>query len=93
MSINITALYISGICLTLGVFLRFVPRLEYKLTLLVVAPIVVAFATHHLHSVSAGAESDYWEWAIGPVLFLALRGFIFMAITGFLFGRLRVQSQ
>lgn len=93
MSINITALYISGICLILGVFLRFVPRLSYKLTLLVVAPLVVALTIHYLHSVSAAAESDYFEWAIGPVLFLALRGLIFMAITGFLFGRLRVQSR
>lgn len=93
MSINITALYISGICFILGVFLRFVPCLGYKLALLVVVPLIVAFTTHYLHSVSAAAESDYLEWAIGPVLFLALRGLIFMAITGFLFGRLRVRSQ
>jgi uncharacterized oligopeptide transporter (OPT) family protein len=92
MSINITALYISGICLILGAFLRFVPRLSYKLTLLVVAPLVVAFTIHYLHSVSATVESNYFEWAIGSVLFFALRGLIFMAITGFLFGGLRVRT-
>lgn len=93
MSINITALYISAICFILGIFLRFVPQLSYKLAILAVAPLVVAFTTHYLHSVSAAAESDYLDWALGPVLLLSLRGLIFMAIAGFIFGKLRLRNQ
>ena len=92
MSINITALYISMICFVLGVFLRFVPQRNYKLVLIVVAPVIVAFTTHYLHALSAEAAAGYLSWAVGPVLLLALRGALFMGVSGFLFGRLRFSA-
>jgi hypothetical protein len=90
--INITAVYISAICSALGISLRLVTDQTYKLLLLAVAPVIVAFATHYFHAASAGQQSGYFSWAIGPVLLLALRGAIFMAVAGFFFGQLRFRS-